>query len=296
MLKWRLTIGTIIVAVLVLLLWLDHKAPIPGMVILPPFLICVVFLCREVLDLLNAGNIYPRRSTVYIGTLWIMVCCWLACCRTMPLIKEDGWTVAAKACLLTMLAMAGGLIIAFTGEMARFKKPGGNSINFSGAVFAISYIGMLGCFMIMLRTAYGLGAILSLVVTTKFCDSGAFIVGKLIGRHKLAAGLSPQKTIEGGIGGLLFAIFGAWLSIDVMIPWFLKTNPSTPWWGLILFGLFVGLTGAVGNLAESLIKRDVSRKDSGNLVPGFGGFLDLFDSLLLAGPVAFGMWAFQLVR
>ena len=262
---------------------------------MPPFFVCVWFLCHEFLALLNAGGLYPRRSTVYAGTLWIMVWCWLASYKIQGAGGDD---VAAKACLLTLLAMAGGIIIAFVGEMARFKHPGGNTINLAGSIFAIGYLGMLGCFMIMLRIAYGIGAVISLVITTKFCDIGAYTVGRLIGRHKLAADLSPGKTIEGGFGGLAFAVFGAWLSIEVLIPWFNGEEicRGGQWFGLIVFGILVGITGAIGDLAESLIKRDVRRKDSGNTVPGFGGFLDIFDSLLLAAPVAFGLWAFGIVR
>lgn len=301
MLKWRLTIGLPTVLVLALLFWGDAQSPIPGLFLMPPFLVCVFFLCREFLSLLNAGGLYPRRSTVFAGTLWIMIWCWLACYKTMPHIQDEGWNVAAKACLLTLLAMAGGILIAFTGEMARFKYPGGNTINLAGAIFAIAYIGVLGCFMIMLRIAYGVGAMLSLIITTKMCDIGAYTVGHLIGKHKMAADLSPGKTVEGLIGGLVFAVFGAWISIDILLPYFKGFSAGSvvvesQWAGVVLFGLFVGLAGAVGDLAESLIKRDVRRKDSGSFVPGFGGFLDIFDSLLLAGPVAFGMWAFQLVR
>ena len=298
MLKWRLTLGFPIVIFTALIFWLDLKSPIPGVAIMPPFLVCVWFLCREFLGLLNAGGLYPRRSTVYAGTLWIMLWCWLASYKMMPQIQNEGWDIAAKACLLTMLAMAGGIIIAFVGEMARFKHPGGNTINLAGAIFAIAYLGMLGCFIIMLRIAYGIGAVVALVITTKFCDIGAYTVGRLIGKHKMAADLSPGKTIEGGIGGLAFAVFGAWLSLEVLIPW----SHATPlcageqWPGVILFGILVGFTGGLGDLAESLIKRDVRRKDSGSFVPGFGGFLDIFDSLLLAAPVAFGLWAFGFVK
>ena len=300
MLRWRLAIGLPLVAVLLFLFWLDEQMPIRGIILMPLFLAAIYFLCREVLNLLNAGQIFPRHSTVYIGTYWIVICSWIVCCRSFPhpetVANENGWEISATTCLLTLLVMAGGILIAFAGEMARFKHPGGNTINLCGAIFVIAYVGMMSSFMIMLRCAYGLGAILSLVVTTKLCDTGAFIVGKLIGRHKLASDLSPQKTIEGGIGGILAAIGGAWLTLDALIPFLLKTELQTPWWGIILFGTSVGIAGGIGDLAESLIKRDVQRKDSGDGLPGFGGILDIFDSLLLAAPVAFGLWAFELVK
>ena len=293
---------------------------------------------------MNSGGLFPRRSTVYLGTILMMTLCWMSCYRSLPYLRtsqttaysysgdyvareasvvmetnstiaddstqettlntenlfhfqnEEGWKTAALACVHTLLAMAAGVIIAFIGEMFRFKSPGGNTINLAGAIFAITYIGMLGCFMIMLRVAYGVGAVLSLIIVTKMCDIGAYTVGKLLGRHKMSPGLSPGKTVEGAVGGLIFAILGAWFTIDFLFPYWMNQQPNTSWTGLIIFGFFVGLTGMVGDLAESLIKRDVKRKDSGEGIPGFGGFLDLFDSLLLSAPVAFGLWAFKVVQ
>ena len=296
MLRWRLGLGIPLVLLLMLLFWFDDKMPIPGLLLVPIFLITLYPLCREVLILLNAGNIHPRRSTVYIGTYWIVICSWLAGYRILPPNNENSWDISTTTCLLTLLVMAGGILIAFAGEMVRFKKPGGNTINLSGSIFIIAYIGMMSSFMVMLRCAYGIGALFSIVVTTKFCDIGAFAVGKIFGRHKLSSIISPRKTIEGGIGGLLASIGGAWLTIGFLNPLVLHTESATPWWGIVLYGAVVGLAGAVGDLAESLIKRDVQRKDSGEGVPGFGGILDIFDSLLLAAPVAFGLWAFKLVQ
>ncbi|MBO7678527.1 MAG: hypothetical protein J6S75_02545, partial [Thermoguttaceae bacterium] len=137
--------------------------PIPGLLLVPIFLITLYPLCREVLILLNAGNIHPRRSTVYIGTYWIVICSWLAGYRILPPNNENSWDISTTTCLLTLLVMAGGILIAFAGEMVRFKKPGGNTINLSGSIFIIAYIGMMSSFMVMLRCAYGIGAILSMV-------------------------------------------------------------------------------------------------------------------------------------
>lgn len=303
MLKWRLIIGTLVVLLLIGFFWLDHYletlSAVPGMVLLPLFLVCVSFLCHELLYMLNVAGIFPRRSSVYLGVLWCVTCCWLACHKTLPLVQSEGWNVASKACVLTLLAMASGIIIAFTGEMIRYKEPGGNVINLSGAVFAIAYLGLLGCFIIMLRIAFGVGAIVSMIITAKMCDIGAYFIGRAIGRHKMAANLSPGKTIEGAFGGLTFSILAAWLTLDVVIP-AIKGLPiirdPAQIVGAVAFGMAIGSFGAIGDLAESLIKRDVRQKDSGRSIPGFGGILDIFDSLLLAAPVAFAFWAFGLIR
>ncbi len=294
MLFWRLTIGIPLVALLLFLCYLDDRISVPGAVLLPLFFVCVFFLCKELLDLLRCGGLNPRKSTVYIGVFSMMTLCWFSCYRSFPQVIEHGWDKAASGCVLTLLSMAVGVIIAFIGEMIRYRSPGRHTIDLAGAIFIITYIGMLGCFMIMLRIAYGIAAVLSLVIVTKLCDIGAFTVGKLFGRRKLVPSLSPGKTIEGMIGGLLFSILGSCLVFEVLFPCCFPAqfrSVTTPL-GVLLFGLLVGVTGAVGDLAESLIKRDVGQKDSGKNVPGFGGFLDIFDSLLLAAPVTFGFWAF----
>ncbi len=398
MLRWRLLIGIPLVCFVIGLCWLDAISPFPGLVLMPFFLACVVFLCKEILALLHAGGVYPRRSTVYLSVLGTVALCWLSCCNSLPIMAKlegvvatalqddrhshtdvvaqnapeaaDGdetdasdkeieeaasafekakqafasaeqafqsarersqkpklaelsepetaptpskkidadevdvigvssereWKTAAFAGIHILLAIAAGVLIAFLGEMMRFKQPGGNIINLTGAIFAIVYIGLLGSFMVMLRIAYGIMAVVSMVIVTKLCDIGAYTVGRLIGKHKMAPSLSPGKTIEGGIGGMAFAVFGAWLSIDVLLPFATGRPSQTPFIGVVVYGLLVGLAGAIGDLAESLIKRDVMRKDSGVNVPGFGGFLDIFDSLLIGAPVAFGLWAFHVIR
>lgn len=291
MLIWRLLIGIPVVCILLLLCYFDDQVSVPGAILLPVFFVCVFFLCREMLSLLKSGGINPRKSTVYLGVFLMMSLCWLSGCRSFPQVVEHGWDKAACGCVMTLLSMACGVIVAFIGEMIRYRAPGHHTIDLAGAIFIITYIGMLGCFMIMLRITYGIGAILSLVIVTKLCDIGAFTVGKLFGRRKLVPILSPGKTIEGMIGGLLFSILGSCLVFEVIFPiWMPQYRSITTPLGVILFGLLVGITGAIGDLAESLIKRDVGQKDSGKNVPGFGGFLDIFDSLLLAAPVTFGLW------
>jgi phosphatidate cytidylyltransferase len=134
-------------------------------------------------------------------------------------------------------------------------------------------------------------------------DIGAYTVGRLIGRHKMAPLISPGKTIEGAFGALAFSCLGAWLAFQFVVPWTAEhsavamqwSHPWSLWWGWIVFGLLVGAAGMLGDLAESLLKRDVGRKDSSTWLPGFGGVLDILDSLLLSAPVAWACWFFGLV-
>ncbi|MDR1959732.1 MAG: phosphatidate cytidylyltransferase [Planctomycetaceae bacterium] len=296
MLIWRMVIGVPVVLLLIGLCILDNLFCIKGIVLLPLFGVCLFFLCKEFLDLLHAGGLYPRRFTVYGGTLLMTVSCWVICVGHDYMVCLDSaghaathWEWAAgRASMGMVLVFASGILVAFAGEMWRYKRPGGVTINLAGAVFAMAYLGLLACFLVLLRMVYGIGELLSYVMIVKMNDIGAYTVGRLLGRHKMAPELSPKKTIEGGLGGLAFALFGSWFSLTILMS---RHTDFIEWFS---YGIAVALAGALGDLAGSLIKRDVQIKDSGTLVPGFGGFLDIFDSLLIAAPVAFFWWTLVL--
>ena len=156
----------------------------------------------------------------------------------------------------------------------------------------IAYVGLLGSFMLQMRwfvgPYHGLIPLAAFVATAKGTDIGAYTLGRIIGRHKLWPVLSPNKTIEGSIGGLLFAVAGS--CAVTAIARFLFHAPALEWGPAIGFGLVVGVAAQFGDLMESMIKRDCESKDASSAVPGFGGVLDVLDSLLFAAPVAYGYW------
>jgi phosphatidate cytidylyltransferase len=120
-------------------------------------------------------------------------------------------------------------------------------------------------------------------------DTGAYLVGRRWGRHKLARLVSPLKTVEGFAGGVAWAaVSGVAISalMEIVSPFWRPAARITVWDGLAL-GLLIGLLSPLGDLAESLIKRQVGAKDSGNLIPGHGGMFDRIDSLLWAAVIAF---------
>ena len=239
----------------------------------------IIYLCRT-------GGLQPIAWPVYVGNLLMVAVCWL------PYVCErcaggPGGDNPSPALMWPLAALGVGLLLVFAGEMRRYEKPGRVTANVAAALLGLVYVGLMLTFVIQLRLLWGIGALASLVVVVKACDTGAYTVGRLIGRHKMAPVLSPGKTIEGALGGLAFACVGSCATFAYL--------QQGSWPGWIAFGLLVGLAGMLGDLAESLIKRDVGLKDSSRWLPGFGGVLDILDSILLAAPLAWLCWALGLV-
>ncbi|MFB3056342.1 MAG: phosphatidate cytidylyltransferase, partial [Ignavibacteriaceae bacterium] len=122
--------------------------------------------------------------------------------------------------------------------------------------------------------------IISIFASIWICDSAAFFGGTSLGKHKLFPRVSPNKSWEGAIFGLLFAVIAMVISKVIIID-FLS------WLDVIIIGIIVGIIGQIGDLIESLFKRDAGVKDSSALIPGHGGIFDRFDSLLYSAPAVF---------
>jgi phosphatidate cytidylyltransferase len=131
-----------------------------------------------------------------------------------------------------------------------------------------------------LRLEPGAAWIVFVLAINFLSDTGAYFVGRTLGRHRLAPYISPKKSMEGAAGGLIAAILAAALLVPLL------GLPIEPLIGGLL-GAIGSVAGQVGDLAESLIKRQVDTKDSGDLIPGHGGMLDRVDSLLFAAPVMY---------
>jgi phosphatidate cytidylyltransferase len=295
MLRWRLTLGVLLIAVLVALCWLDHQAATPGIWLLPLALVLSVLASHEVIALLAARGLRPLPWLIYGGNLLIVASNAAVLVWPQHRLGALGWPLSTFA-----LAM----IAAFAGEMRRYERPGEVSERLALGVFGLAYVGVLLSFVVQLRLLdlalgggrWGVSALISLIIVVKMCDTGAYTAGRLFGRHKMAPVLSPGKTIEGAIGGLIFSVAGAWIAFGWLVPAMSSSiyGPRS-WWTWTLFGLLVGAVGMLGDLAESLLKRDLGRKDSGAWVPGFGGVLDILDSILIGAPVAYLCWIFGLV-
>ncbi len=225
-------------------------------------------------------------------------------------------------------ALALGVLMIFAAEMRRFEQPGGALANIAVGVFCLIYVGLMGAFAIQLRLFWGVGAVAAWIISVKMGDIGAYTVGRLFGRSKMSPTISPGKTVEGAMGAIMFALIGSWISFNgiigisiplfgrcinfhgISLPWisgwipfagivqlappYVEQTPGQPF-GWIIFGLLMGAVGMLGDLAESLLKRDVGCKDSSAWMPGFGGVLDILDSLLLSAPIAWLCWLLGVV-
>jgi len=189
---------------------------------------------------------------------------------------------------------------AFASEMPRYKDSSGAVPRIALALWFVAYLGLLPSFLIQLRwPPPQYGSLSMAIFVPKLGDVAAYFTGRLLGRHRMIPAVSPKKTWEGFAGGMAGAVAAALILNHFYLKELLNGNFSSAFqtctvlhegdWAALGFGLTVGLAGVLGDLAESLIKRDCRRKDAADTVPGFGGVLDVIDSILFAAPVAY-LW------
>ncbi len=126
-----------------------------------------------------------------------------------------------------------------------------------------------------------------LVVVTKFCDTGAYITGRMFGRHKMIPRISPNKTWEGVLGGIVIAVVASITAFEYIKTRIHVSKVEFGYDDALILGVLLGVLGTLGDLGESLFKREVHVKDSGEVLPGIGGALDLIDSLLFTAPALY---------
>jgi phosphatidate cytidylyltransferase len=276
--------------------WLDyrHNFGHAGIWLLPLAVLLAALATHEALSLFAAKGLRPIGWVVHAGTQLVMLSACMpvfwtqypACLRIPPI----GWP---------LLALVVAVFLAFFGEMRRYEKPGTVIINVALTLFTVCYVGLLMAFVGLVRlfggNQAGMVALFSLVAVAKISDTGAYGFGRLFGRHKLVPRLSPGKTIEGAVGGFVAACVASFVMFRLIAPLLVDSANPCPWWSWLSFGILITMAAIFGDLAESLLKRDMAQKDSSNLVPGLGGVLDFLDSLLFAAPVAYACWAFGLV-
>ena len=170
-----------------------------------------------------------------------------------------------------------------------FRNNGSATLNISGTTWGFFYPTVFFSFHILIRELpkslnldYAAGGrwILFMLVTIWICDTAAYFIGSAVGKHKLYQRVSPNKTVEGAIAGFIFAIITAYFFHLIYI----KTLSLTH---CLIIGVIVGIMSQIGDLVESVFKRDAGVKDTSGILPGHGGFLDRFDAPLFVAPLVY---------
>ncbi|MDB5290323.1 MAG: hypothetical protein JWL69_1564 [Phycisphaerales bacterium] len=298
-LRNRLTFGPLMLGGLFLLLWLDHaaerwtrepfarathnpnRAGIQGLGLLVLLILLLPLATRELAVLFTAEKVRPYRIIAALGSGALALHAFLT--------QFEWFSVIAASTLAFIVVF---VMIAAALRRAWSRQAHDAIVSMAGTVLATLYLGGLGWFLMALRvkhSAHFTGStmlILTILVVVKSTDIGAYFGGRAFGRHKLIPWLSPGKTWEGLACGVLFSgMIGA-----LFAPHIPHIHPA--WWEGFILGVVIGGVGQAGDLLESLMKRDAEVKDSGQVVPGFGGILDIIDSPLLAAPFAYLLFSF----
>ena len=250
------------------------------------FFVLVAFLVvtslREYFSMLEVEDIRPWRDTVigaavvYIGGLF-----WLGHVHgTGPMAEFDAFAMAVMT----------GLV--FVMQLTRKLDGQETMVRLMSSLFGFLYLPFLFGFVVKIVYLPELGAggevqghyyALFLVAVTKFTDMGAYLVGSLVGRHKMIPHISPKKTWEGFAGAFVFAAVASF-GLKAL---FGEHMPLIGWGAAGILAVLLGFTAIVGDLAESVLKRSWHAKDSGKVLPGIGGALDLIDSISFSAPVLY---------
>jgi len=217
----------------------------------------------------HMANFDRREPLIYLGLLWT-----LALVLSPHYRSPDILPIVITATMLVSL-------------ICLLRRPSRERVfhNWAWTIVGALYVGWMLSYWLSLRGLEdGRNWVYLAMLTTFANDTGAFFIGRAMGKHRLAPAISPTKTWEGALGGLISAILGAIviaMVLNLISPFAFK------YWQIILLGFLVGVFAQLGDLVESLLKRNMGVKESGNLLPGHGGILDRFDSLIFVGAVVY---------
>jgi len=292
MLGWRLVMSALLVPAIIGLFWLDQRFGTSAPILLAVCAFVAIRNAFELADLLAVRSIRPHFPLIAILSLLVVLAAWGhvwfssdATNSSVNLLVSLGWIAAA----LTLSFVA---LLAF--EAWRYQKPGNAMESLGGNLLSVFYAGGLIAVTAQMRwfpdPRLGYFAIASMIICVKSGDTFAYTFGRLWGKRKLAPILSPGKTRMGLVGAIVGSTVGGWTWLTFGPLLFQAKMTPGAVWKVVAYSAVIGLVGLVGDLCESLIKRDVEKKDSAILMPGFGGLLDLLDSPLFAGPFALAWW------
>lgn len=303
MLRWRIISAIVIIAIFAGACWLDLARPlagIGGLWLMPLAVLVTILATVEVSGLVFHSLTQRHRTMLALGNTLVVVGAALP--AFIPRLANDS---AFGRLGLPMLLFSLAMCVAFGEQMRNYGAGQGALSRLGRSVLVLAYAGLLMSFLVALRllgeNPLGFVALASTIVVVKLSDIGAYTLGRLFGGRifgpaRLAPRLSPKKTIEGSIGGILFGSLGSYVSLIWLGRWVVgATFVAPPWWAWVSYGMALTVAGMFGDLAESLLKREAGAKDSSRWLPGLGGALDLLDSILFAAPVAYAMWAVGVV-
>lgn len=296
MLRYRLIAGPMMIAFLLGVVWLDNRlgsidisgtfletlflgrSNLPaGLLLVGVMLLLALMTLRELSRMFEAKGVVLDRPTFHLAAI-----CGILMVYLIPLSVNSQVTIAIYGT---------GMMLVFVATLIRFAwrhRTQGAILAGSASTFVFIYLGVLPGFFLLIRRGHSAWVIAAIVLVTKSCDIGAYFAGRAMGRHKLIPWLSPGKTWEGLLGGMVFAGLVSAGLVALATAWGAITTP-VPLWYAALCGVILGGVGQLGDLGASLMKRDADVKDSGSTIPGFGGFLDVLDSLILVAPLAYWM-------
>lgn len=261
----RVLVGVTLIPAILLLTWAG------GVYFLAFIDLVIVVGLWEFYRMATAKGLDPNRPLGMLGAVAVSWSAWF-----------DGGRTATGV-------MTGVVILAVTIEIIR-KRPSSALLNAASTVLGFFYVGWLSSHLILLRelprTRFalsdrdGMGVLLIAFLIPWCCDTAAYFIGRFWGRHQLIPRVSTGKTVEGAIGGLFGALVGLFAVRPFLFPFLSLIDCS-------LMGLIGGALSQIGDLAESLMKRDAQIKDASHIIPGHGGVLDRFDSVLLCAPFVY---------
>jgi phosphatidate cytidylyltransferase len=321
MLLWRLLVSAILIPAFVGLFYLDNLVGDAAPVLFALVLLIAIRCAWEMVELFRVRSFEPSFWQTAFLSCVVVATVWLPHWRGLSAQGDHYQITSLASDEAPILAFAASLLWLLASNAIRYRAPGSRMETLGAELLIVSYVGVFLCLTAKLRWVNGGGylALGSLIIAAKCGDIGAYTLGRLFGRRKMAPLLSPGKTWAGAVGALIGGAVGAWLwlrfgpalfkpsalthpaaadfqpsfhygrsSIFIGYSGAVYLHPSDAW--AVVYGLLIGLAGLIGDLCESLIKRDLGKKDAASLFPGFGGLLDLTDSVLYAGPVAYVLW------